>query len=237
MHTTVGSDFEASAHWFPVAVSGDIRQGEITQAFLDGQELALWRSADGTVHAWENRCPHRGTRFTLGRIIDDTLSCAYHGWRFEASGQCTLIPANPTLTPPRNACAKVFGTHEAGGFVWATLGTAPWSPAVPAAAATATAHCRAFVVEAAAQTVRERLLEHPAYGYRGIGASVVGATDADGHATLAYLTPMSPERTLVHLVLSGPGAAAPGVAERLRAARSFKPRRAYVEAAGLENRP
>ncbi|WP_454740423.1 Rieske 2Fe-2S domain-containing protein [Cupriavidus necator] len=235
MHTTVASDFDASAHWFPVAVSGDIRQGEITQAFLAGQELALWRSADGTVHAWENRCPHRGTRFTLGRIIDDTLSCAYHGWRFEPTGQCTLIPANPTLTPPRNACAKAFATHEADGFVWATLGTAAWTPRVPAAAATA--HCRAFVVEAAAQSVRERLLEHPAYGYRSAGAAVVSATDADGQATLAYLTPMSAERTLVHLVLAGAGAAAPGAAERLRAAQSFKPRRVYAEAAGAENRP
>ncbi len=230
MHITDRSDLDATAHWFPGAVSDEIRAGEITQAFLDGQELALWRSADGTVHAWENRCPHRGTRFTLGRIIDDTLSCAYHGWRFEATGQCTLIPANPTLTPPKNACAKAFATHEENGFVWATLGQAPWTP--DASATAAAAQCRAFVIEAAAQTVRARLLEHPAYGYRAVGAAILGAPDDEGNHVLAYLTPMSPDRTLLHLVMSDRNSAlpaAPEVAVRLRTAQAFKSRRAYVE--------
>jgi len=227
MHTIAGDEFDAAARWFAVAVSGDIREGEITQAFLDGQELALWRSADGRVHAWENRCPHRGTRFTLGRIIDDTLSCAYHGWRFEATGQCSLIPANPTLTPPRNACAKAFPCHEAEGFIWATLGETAWTPAT--ATGTVTANCRAFVVEADAQTVRAELLEHPAYGYCAVGPAALGSPEVDGLGTLLYLTPMSAGRTLVHLQLSA-GAAVPiDSAARLRAAQAFKPRRAYVE--------
>ena len=41
--------------WHPVARSADLRPGaNIVAGFAQGQELALWRSADGTVQAWEN---------------------------------------------------------------------------------------------------------------------------------------------------------------------------------------
>eukprot|EP01032_Pedospumella_encystans_P034979 gene34979-39556_t len=50
--------------------------------------LALWRDIGGQAHAWEDRCPHRGTRLSLGTQQGDTLRCAYHGWRFGASGKC-----------------------------------------------------------------------------------------------------------------------------------------------------
>eukprot|EP01036_Dinobryon_divergens_P046135 gene46135-61687_t len=121
-----------SAAWHPVARSADLRPGDnIVAGFAEGQELALWRAADGTAQAWENRCPHRSVRFTLGQVVDNHLACAYHGWQYEAgSGQCTRIPAHPAMPAPRNVCARTFAAAEAAGMLWVHL-----SPQAPAALA------------------------------------------------------------------------------------------------------
>ncbi|WP_077033088.1 Rieske (2Fe-2S) protein [Pelomonas sp. KK5] len=105
--------------WHPVVPSHFLREAEnIVAGFIQGQEVALWRSQAGEVQAWDNRCPHRGTRFTLGRIIDDRLSCAYHGWEFAPSGKCMAIPAHPELPAPKNVGAKTFPVVERDGMVW-----------------------------------------------------------------------------------------------------------------------
>ena len=117
--------------WYPVAPAAEVRAGDnIVAGFARGVELALWRSADGTAQAWENRCPHRSVRFTLGQVMGDRLSCAYHGWQYAAgTGQCAGIPAHPTMPPPRNVCAKVYLAAEADGMIWVCLDAqAPRSP-------------------------------------------------------------------------------------------------------------
>lgn len=108
--------------WHPVADAATLPIGSMRPVTLLEHELIVWRSADGTVHAWDDRCPHRGARLSLGRVENDRLECAYHGWQFDASGQCRLQPAQPKDIPPKNACTTRFKTQEAYGMVWVTLG-------------------------------------------------------------------------------------------------------------------
>ena len=110
--------------WQPVVASHTVHAGvNIVAARVLGQELAVWRSAGGLVQVWLDRCPHRGVRLSLGRIMGDRLACAYHGWEFAAhSGQCMAIPALADLaSPPGNVCAATFTAQEAQGMVWARL--------------------------------------------------------------------------------------------------------------------
>jgi phenylpropionate dioxygenase-like ring-hydroxylating dioxygenase large terminal subunit len=37
--------------------------------------VVLWRDSEGVLHAWEDRCPHRGTRLSMGSLQDDALTC------------------------------------------------------------------------------------------------------------------------------------------------------------------
>lgn len=127
-----------ASRWHPVAASHELRAGHnIVAGFLHGAELALWRTPAGVPQAWDNRCPHRSVRFTLGQVVGDRLSCAYHGWQFEAgSGACAGIPAHPQLSPPRHVCVKTWRVAEAAGMVWVSppgdsTGAAP-ADAVPA---------------------------------------------------------------------------------------------------------
>lgn len=108
--------------WHPVAASANLGIGAKLATRLLDRELVIWRSGDGEVHAWLDRCPHRGTRLSIGRIEADQLICAYHGWHFAASGRCTHFPAMPELTPPANACARSYRAEERYGLIWVCLG-------------------------------------------------------------------------------------------------------------------
>ncbi len=189
--------------WHPVAPSAGLRPGaNIVAGFAEGRELALWRSADGTAQAWDNRCPHRSVRLPLGQVIGDRLACAYHGWQYAAgSGQRVRIPAHPALPAPRSVCGRVFGAVEASGMVWVNLrhegDAVPSAPQELADAVPAGWHfCRTLTLRAGAQPVREALARHgfaagtAAHAWRGTLAAT---------PTVALLLDAQPELAFVHL--------------------------------------
>jgi phenylpropionate dioxygenase-like ring-hydroxylating dioxygenase large terminal subunit len=118
---------------------------------LLGEPLVLWREpghegAPGVVHAWADRCPHRGAKLSLGRVLNHLhgarLECPYHGWQFagdasarQASagcGRCVHVPAAPTFEPPVTHAATVFEAVERHGLVWVRLAAAGRAPLPPA---------------------------------------------------------------------------------------------------------
>ena len=109
--------------WFPVAGTTELPTRHVFHGQLLGEELALWRSDDGAVNAWENRCPHRGVRLSIGINLGSELKCQYHGMQFATgSGQCTFMPAHRDMPPARALCAKAYSCLEQDGFIWVTLG-------------------------------------------------------------------------------------------------------------------
>jgi nitrite reductase/ring-hydroxylating ferredoxin subunit len=113
---------ELAGGWHAVARSADAVPRHVLHAMLAGQELAIWRDDAGNVNAWENRCPHRGVRLSIGTNTGTELQCRYHGWRYESgSGQCRFIPAHPNQTPAKAVKARPFGCVEKYGFIWVNL--------------------------------------------------------------------------------------------------------------------
>ena len=108
--------------WFPVAWADQLAPGASVPVRLLDEELVLWRRADGSVHVWDDRCPHRGAKLSLGRVVDDTLTCPYHGWRFDGEGRCVLKPAQPSTPCPPQPMVQMFRAQERYGIVWVCLG-------------------------------------------------------------------------------------------------------------------
>lgn len=109
--------------WHPVYRSDALIQGKPQTVRLLGEDLVVWRSADG-VRAWKDLCVHRGTRLSLGVAHEDTLACPYHGWVYDGSGQCIHIPAHPEQKPTPKAHAVVYQAKEKYGMIWVCLGEA-----------------------------------------------------------------------------------------------------------------
>ena len=184
--------------WYPVALSAEVRSADnIVASFAGGVELALWRSAEGAVQVWENRCPHRGVRFTLGQVVGDQLSCAYHGWQYSAgTGQCAAIPAHPAMPAPRNVCAKVYVAAEADGMIWVSLETQVLLPPPPTGMVPPDWHfCRTLTLRSTNGAVRAAL---EAQQLRQACESVWRGT-LDGIPMAAVVLDAQPVRVFIHL--------------------------------------
>ncbi len=111
-------------NWYVVAKVEDCEPGSITTAHLLGVKLVLWRSHEhnSPIQVWQDYCPHRGVALSMGEIANNTLVCAYHGWRYNEGGKCVHIPAHPDMVPPASAIAKTYHCQERYGLVWVCLG-------------------------------------------------------------------------------------------------------------------
>ncbi|MCP2731273.1 aromatic ring-hydroxylating dioxygenase subunit alpha [Limnofasciculus baicalensis] len=111
-------------NWYVIAKVEDCKPGSITTAHLLGVKLVLWRSHEqnSPIQVWQDHCPHRGVALSMGEIANNTLVCAYHGWRYNEAGKCVHIPAHPDMVPPANAQAKTYHCQERYGLVWVCLG-------------------------------------------------------------------------------------------------------------------
>jgi len=107
--------------WHVVAYAPDLPENKPVGVSLLDEDIVLWK-ANGTIHAWRDLCLHRGTRLSLGRVEDCTIICPYHGWQYNAEGQCIRFPAHPDQKPPKTARVQVYRAAERYGWVWVTPG-------------------------------------------------------------------------------------------------------------------
>ena len=194
----------------------------VVHTALLGRELAIWRSDDGAVNVWENRCPHRGVRLTVGTNLGNVLKCRYHGWTFASgSGQCVERPAHPGATPPALARARAFPCAEAHGYVWTRLqgdGDDDRGPAVGPTRPALT--LRSIHVRAPAATVAELLSHHArnppeASAAEGVDPYEMHAVDPHSGPIWYFLQPVTEVETVIHAAL----AEAPLPADRLAVLR------------------
>ena len=119
--TDVNQDPVLVNDWHVVARSRDLPEGKILKVRVLGEDLIVWRHQD-QVMAWKDLCIHRGSRLSLGWIEDGQVVCPYHGWHYNSSGACTLMPAQPNMTPPAKARAFVHRAKEQYDWIWVSLG-------------------------------------------------------------------------------------------------------------------
>ncbi|KUR75606.1 Rieske (2Fe-2S) protein [Novosphingobium sp. FSW06-99] len=121
----------ATGVWYAIAADHDLVDGHVYRTVLGGHELAVWRAQSGTVQVWDDRCPHRGVRFSLGEVVGDDLRCQYHAWRFGPTGACTFIPAQPQMKVPGTIRARTWPVAQSGGLVWTGIDPAGPVPDLP----------------------------------------------------------------------------------------------------------
>jgi len=105
--------------WYPVCQSSHVKQTPLGIHRL-AMDIVLWRDSGGKIHAHDDRCLHRGAKLSIGQIVNDKLRCAYHGWCYDTTGQCTTIPTSKTAQSklaPRLRLQQ-FETKERAGLVW-----------------------------------------------------------------------------------------------------------------------
>ena len=104
-------------HWYVAARSDEV-EAKPVGITLWQKEIVLYRDAGGTVRALENRCPHRQVKLSQGSVVGGQLECAYHGWRFNEKGQCSLIPYLSDKQKLPDCRLQTYPSCERDGFIW-----------------------------------------------------------------------------------------------------------------------
>lgn len=162
-------------HWYVACRASELRRSPLARTIL-GIPFVLFRDAQGRPAALLDRCAHRNVPLSLGRVVEDgTLRCAYHGWRYDGSGRCTLVPGLLDGGDGKERRVSAAAVREQDGFVWIhpaldeTPTTEPF--ALPQAAAKAySTVVRELEMEATVHAVVENALDvpHTAFLHRGL---------------------------------------------------------------------
>ena len=117
-----------ASFWHPIAFVHDLGAAPVGARLLD-VDLVIYRTSTGLSVA-HDRCPHRGTRLSLGKIIDDLLVCPMHGLCFDGRGQCKRIPSSAERNAriPASFGLSSVTTEIRYGIVWACLTGEPIWP-------------------------------------------------------------------------------------------------------------
>jgi nitrite reductase/ring-hydroxylating ferredoxin subunit len=106
--------------WYAIAFSHEVERGRpFTRKCMD-EPILLFRDSEGRVAALHDRCPHRSVPLSQGRVIGDSVECVYHGFQFDRTGRCTLIPTQDHI--PHAACTRSFPVVEQMQFIWIWMG-------------------------------------------------------------------------------------------------------------------
>ncbi len=74
-----------------VATLADIPLGRMRYIDVDGLPIAL-ANVGGTIYAFSDACRHEGGPLSAGALIDDTVTCPWHGWTYSVRTGKALVP-------------------------------------------------------------------------------------------------------------------------------------------------
>lgn len=108
--------------WYFVASRQQILKAKLVQKTWMGQSIVIWCDDNGRICVAEAFCPHLGADLgpdAGGRVCGGRLVCPFHGYEFDATGQCI---ATPYAKPPKAARLRTFETHEVVDLIFAWWG-------------------------------------------------------------------------------------------------------------------
>lgn len=108
--------------WYFAALSSDLKPGKLARYEILDEPVLLGRARSGEIFALRDICPHRAAPLSAGRVVEDTVECPYHGWRFRTDGACAAIPsltANQAMEVSRIRVRRYPAVESQGlVFIW-----------------------------------------------------------------------------------------------------------------------
>lgn len=81
-------------HWSYAGLEAEIPEpSDFKSTFIGDTPIVVTRDKEGAVHAWVNRCAHRGAMVCRDRSGKaEQFTCVYHQWAYGAQGDLMAVP-------------------------------------------------------------------------------------------------------------------------------------------------
>jgi 5,5'-dehydrodivanillate O-demethylase len=116
--------------WQPVYRAKDLPAGHAKPIKILSEEFTVYRGESGAPQVIAFRCAHRGAQLSAGWVEGDCIRCMYHGWKYDASGQCVEQPAEDKPFTEKIRI-RSYPTQEYLGLIFAYLGEGAAPPLPP----------------------------------------------------------------------------------------------------------
>lgn len=121
-------------YWMPALLADELPDNDCPQVRVKllSERLIAFRDSDGRYGLIDEFCAHRGVSLWFGRNEESGLRCAYHGWKYDVTGQCIDVPSEPVES---GFCAKIkltgYPLVKVGDVLWTHMGNPETRPPLP----------------------------------------------------------------------------------------------------------
>jgi phenylpropionate dioxygenase-like ring-hydroxylating dioxygenase large terminal subunit len=110
--------------WYVVCESRHLKSPTILPRTVLGEWLVIFRGDDNKPVALRDRCMHRNSRLSTGKICNGKIQCPYHGWVYDQYGKVVRVPAEgQNFRSCHSRSALRYDTTEQDGYVYVRLAT------------------------------------------------------------------------------------------------------------------
>jgi phthalate 4,5-dioxygenase len=121
-------------YWIPVMHADELGgpDSDPVRVKLLSERLLAFRDTQGRIGLIDEFCAHRGVSLWFGRNEESGIRCPYHGWKYDATGQCVEVPSEPSES---GFCNKIklkgYPCVELGDVIWTYMGPPELKPPLP----------------------------------------------------------------------------------------------------------
>lgn len=118
-------------YWQPIGAAVDLENKWTRRVRLLGEDLVIFKDRQGRLGLIAEQCPHRRASFAHGIPTENGIRCPYHGWEYNAQGQCIHQPNELDKCAFRDKVStNAYPVEEMGGMLFAYMGPQP-QPLLP----------------------------------------------------------------------------------------------------------
>jgi phthalate 4,5-dioxygenase oxygenase subunit len=121
-------------YWIPALLAEELPENDCPQVRVKllSERLLAFRDSEGRYGLVDEFCAHRGASLWFGRVEDAGLRCAYHGWKFDVTGQCVEVPSEADNSSfCQNVKLRAYPLVKIGDVLWTYMGDPAKQPPLP----------------------------------------------------------------------------------------------------------
>jgi phenylpropionate dioxygenase-like ring-hydroxylating dioxygenase large terminal subunit len=122
-------------YWLPALLAEELPENDCApvRVKLLSERLIAFRDTEGRYGLIDEFCAHRGVSLWFGRNEACGLRCAYHGWKYDVTGQCVEVPSEPENGRfAAKVKLKSYPLVKVGDVLWTYMGPEEYQPELPA---------------------------------------------------------------------------------------------------------
>jgi phthalate 4,5-dioxygenase oxygenase subunit len=121
-------------YWLPALLAEELPDDDCppVRVKLLSERLIAFRDSNGRYGLMDEFCAHRGVSLWFGRNEEGGLRCAYHGWKYDVTGQCLEVPSEPEQSRFREKVKLTsYPLVKIGDVLWTHMGDPATRPEPP----------------------------------------------------------------------------------------------------------